>query len=381
MRKITGITMLAVLLFGCGNKEDANKFSITGEVKNLPDQQVYLEQMYFSDKNPEVLDTADVKNGKFVLSAIAPQEGLYRVVFEKNKVLFLVINDNKELVVTTDVDNLSPKTLRISTPANASLYNFITETNKKGEELQILVDQLKAAGGNADTMVMANDPAKAYGEKEAAFRNYVYGYADTCSSPSLALFALGYVSRPPSERLQKALTALTKRFPTSNETAAVLNMINQQREQANQPPPPPASIPQPGDMAPEITMPDTEGKMFSLSSLRGKYVLVDFWASWCGPCRTENPNVVNAYNKYSSKNFTVLGVSLDKKKEAWLEAIQQDGLNWKHISDLKHWDSEAQKLYQFGGIPYNVLVDPQGKIIAVSLREAELDKTLEKVLK
>ncbi len=134
-------------------------------------------------------------------------------------------------------------------------------------------------------------------------------------------------------------------------------------------------------MAPEITMPDTEGNPFSLSSLRGKYVLVDFWASWCGPCRGENPNVVNAYKKYSSKNFTILGVSLDKKKEAWIDAIKTDGLTWKHISDLKHWDSDAQKLYQFEGIPYNVLIDPQGKILAVSLRGEDLDSKLAEVLK
>jgi peroxiredoxin len=136
-----------------------------------------------------------------------------------------------------------------------------------------------------------------------------------------------------------------------------------------------------GDMAPELTMPDTEGKPFSLSSLRGKYVLVDFWASWCNPCRGENPNVVAAYKKYKDKNFTVLGVSLDKEKEAWLNAIKEDGLTWKHISDLKYWNSAAVSLYGFEGIPYNVLVDPQGKIIAKELRGEDLDKTLSQVLK
>lgn len=378
MQKLTGLLVLAFLI-GCGNKEDANKFSITGDIKNLPDQQVYLEQIYFGGKNPEILDTADVKNGKFVLSAVAPQEGMFRVEFEKNKVLFLLINDKKELTVSADANTLSPKTLRINTPANASFYNFITETNKKGEELDRIAEQLKAAETKADTTAAVNDPAREYGDKEAAFRTYVYAYADTCASPSLALFALGYVSRPPSDQLQKAVAALAKRFPGNNDVASVLAMVNMQREQSNQPPP--VKIPRPGDMAPEITMADTAGKMFSLSSLRGQYVLVDFWASWCGPCRKENPNVVRAYNKYSNKNFTILGVSLDKNKEYWLEAIKADGLAWKHISDLKQWDSEAQRLYQFQGIPYNVLIDPQGKIIAVELRGEDLDKTLEKVLK
>jgi thiol-disulfide isomerase/thioredoxin len=115
--------------------------------------------------------------------------------------------------------------------------------------------------------------------------------------------------------------------------------------------------------------------------LRGKYVLVDFWASWCGPCRGENPNVVKAYNTYKDKNFTVLGVSLDKEKQPWLDAIKADGLTWNHISDLKYWSSAAVSLYGFDGIPFNVLVDPAGKIVATNLRGADLENKLKDILK
>jgi peroxiredoxin len=133
--------------------------------------------------------------------------------------------------------------------------------------------------------------------------------------------------------------------------------------------------------APDFTLPDVTGKAVSLSSFKGKYVLVDFWASWCGPCREENPNVVKAYQQFSNKNFTVLGVSLDREKEPWLKAIKNDGLSWTHVSDLKFWDSMVVPLYGFDGIPYNVLIDPNGVIIGEGLRGADLENKLREVVK
>ena len=136
-----------------------------------------------------------------------------------------------------------------------------------------------------------------------------------------------------------------------------------------------------GTMLPDFSQPDTSGKTISLSSLRGKFVLVDFWASWCGPCRAENPNVVQAYNKYKSKNFTVLGVSLDKAKPAWIDAINIDNLNWTHVSDLLGWSNAVAQQYQIYSIPQNFLIDPEGKIVGKNLRGAALENKLAKVLR
>jgi thiol-disulfide isomerase/thioredoxin len=121
--------------------------------------------------------------------------------------------------------------------------------------------------------------------------------------------------------------------------------------------------------------------MIALSSFRGKYVLVDFWASWCGPCRQENPNVVAAYKQYSNKNFTILGVSLDKAKEPWVKAIKDDQLTWTHVSDLKYWESSVVPMYNIQGIPFNVLLDPQGNIVATNLRGTSLQAKLSEVIK
>ena len=132
--------------------------------------------------------------------------------------------------------------------------------------------------------------------------------------------------------------------------------------------------------APEIQLPDPTGKLVSLSSLRGKVVVIDFWASWCKPCREESPNMVKLYNRFKEQGFEIFGVSLDKEKKDWLAAIQKDGLLWTQVSDLKFWESAAARTYGITSIPATYLIDKQGKVLASNLKGAELEKAVELAL-
>jgi peroxiredoxin len=381
MKKLLCIVVIVTVLFSCKNEKGSDKFIVTGNIKNVPDQKIYLEEIYFSQKDPEVADTADIKNGKFTLSALAPQEGLYRLRLEKEKTVFIFINDQKDISLSADYNNLSMKTVSINSPANALLKNFIITTDSQRTYLQSKGAVLQQFSKTDKNDSIYNALLNEYDEKSINYKKYIINYIDTTSNAIMALFALGYTRDIEPEKLAKPIAGLSNRFPGNTAITSVIAQFNQLMQQTKQQEAAKKAQPQPGDMAPDISMPDTEGKLFSLSSLKGKYVLVDFWASWCGPCRQENPNVVMAYNKYKNKNFTVLGVSLDKNKEAWLDAIKTDNLTWTHISDLKQWGSAAVSLYGFEGIPYNALVDPQGKIIATSLRGAELENKLAEVLK
>lgn len=370
MKRYIVIILGALTLASCKEKK-FGAFVIAGKLANAPEQKVYLEEMPFTGDAPLVLDSGSIeKAGTFELKAMAREESLYRLVFEKG-IQVLVINDDNNIRVRIDANNVRGYTVEGS-PASEQLHELLEKLWTTDSTYNSILQQKDSLLSDS-AMLVLNLRSEQLVVKR---RELLDIFIRKTNSPAAICYAIGrYDPDVPATHLKQLLESALKRFPQHSGINRFNSIITLQLQ------PKEAAYPFLNQQAPEIKLPTPQGDSLALSSLRGKYVLVDFWASWCGPCRRENPIIVAAYNKYKDKNFDILGVSLDKDKESWTAAIQQDGLTWQHVSDLQYWNSMVVGLYQFNAIPFNVLIDPGGKIIATGLSGAALDKKLSEVLK
>jgi len=380
MRKIVLLVLVVSLLASCKDK-DSKTFTVSGVLHNAPSKVVYIEESDITTGKKTLKDSSTIAtDGKFSISLNASKDAVYNLLLQNDVSQFVtIINDASKINVDADFNKRSDFYNVTGSKSSKSIQEYLAKISGMQRDrfnIYFQVDSIKRNNGDSMLVTNLNKQEKQISNEE---KTYTQQTVQQAINSSLALFILSTyqgMARDPNFRVNgftdtevvALLNDVLNKFPERTDIAGIRNSVE-------------STIPKTiwvGKQAPEISLPDTEGRTVKLSSFRGKYVLVDFWASWCGPCRRENPNVVQAFNQFKNKNFTILGVSLDRpgQKENWLKAIKEDNLTWTHISDLKFWQSEVVPVYQVGSIPFNVLVDPDGKVVAENLRGNALEQKL-----
>ncbi|MET3880706.1 AhpC/TSA family protein [Chitinophaga sp. OAE865] len=344
----------------------ANAQQVSGIVRGANGKTIYL----FDDQDNNPDDSAVIKNEQFSFRVKSGKEpSVYALILQDVNYPMLFVTGNDPIQFTT---SLATYPVAASVKGNANTL-AMQEYQKAFEPL---IKEAQELNTEAKQINPEDEPGKnAFRKKAEAFskdvvntgKQFINSHPKSIASIWLMMNELR--SRLEPEEFRQLFESLDKSVQESQYGKSVTVYVKSLKANVL------------NVVADDFSQEDTKGQPVKLSSFRGKYVLVDFWASWCGPCRQENPNVVKAYNRFKDKNFTILGVSLDDNRERWLRAISQDGLAWTQVSDLRGWGNEVAVQYGVQSIPTNFLVDPAGKIIARNLRGEELEAKLEQLLK
>jgi thiol-disulfide isomerase/thioredoxin len=364
--KLFFAVMAAMPLFSMAQNAAETRFVINGRVTGAPEG---TGVCVTDATNPtDTISVAIVKGDVFVLAGHVSEPNIYFVNFmaAKKKMPLFIGNDKMSMSGTVDDMNGIKVT---GSPSNDDFMEFQSTFNSYFERLNIVGKMLQSHAPEIATM--QDSLTRVFHSLTDTVFMALDKYVQRKPGSYVSAFALLVVNQ-----LTEDVMAQQRRLQSLSAAVRQGYYAQYLQKQLDD-----AKIGAVGTDEIDFTQNDTAGNAVSLSSFKGKYVLVDFWASWCGPCRAENPNVVKVHNEFSNKkNFAILGVSLDKDRSEWQKAIQDDGLDWKQISDLKYWNSKAVSTFQFEGIPFNLLIDPQGKVIASALRGDDLENKLKAVL-
>jgi len=345
-------------------QQQSGGFHIEGQVKGINERS--LVSLTDANKPTDTLARGFVKEGVFRLTGHVNEPSLLVLNFSPAKKKFSLFIGNETVTINGDVGNLADIHAKGS-PSEADFIVFEQIFNPYFAQL----NQLSQMANSPDAASKRDSVGDAYQHVAVAIQMKVDSFIQQRKSSYVSPFLLVVVNQLSDDvfLLERRYNSLSPEVQQSMYGSYINEQINNGKVGAV------------GSEAMDFTQADTAGKPVSLSSFKGKYVLVDFWASWCKPCRMENPNVLLAYERFKAKNFTVLGVSLDRSRDAWIKAIQDDKLAWSQVSDLKFWSNAVAQQYRIQQIPQNFLIDPEGKIVGKNLRGPALERKLAKVLK
>jgi peroxiredoxin/nitrogen fixation protein len=363
MKKIAFILLIGAILASCAGKKD--KYTISGKINGVDSGMVYLQK--FDVSQWVKLDSAKLEKGKFTFKGKADMPEMWIVSYKQKQIFVPVFVENGKINVEIYADS-SDKS-RITGSATHDLFRLYQKQNDSLNKLMEACYKDYKAAKEANDSVKMKIADSVNDVLDKAMKKTVIDFAKAHNTSVVGAYL---VMRNAWQIELPELEEIAATFDTSLNRSTYVQSLKKRVDILR--------AVQIGQVAPDFTLNDTTGKPLPLSSLKGKFLLVDFWASWCGPCRHENPNVVKAYQGYNKKGFDVLGVSLDTDHGKWVKAIRDDGLTWNHVSDLKGWGNEAGRLYGIMSIPANVLLDKDQKIIGRNLRGEDLTKKLAELL-
>ncbi len=384
IRKITALFILAILFAGCGDK----KFTISGKLDGAsPDTYIYLDQL--GGMNLEPYDSVIISdNGSFEFSGEIEYPEFFLLRITESNFLTTLIEPGEKMALKADADSISFTAEVEGSPGTSKMIEYDLRLQEAMKELQKLGEIYEGNINSPDLeQIMTELDTKAQGILND-MNEYTRNFIDENIESMVSLIAL-YKQITPQvyilnidkdlDYYKRVDSTLFDLFPDSEPVKTLHSQMetlvaNLDAEAAR------AALTGIGAIAPEIALPNPEGDTIKLSSTRGEYVLLDFWAAWCAPCRTENPHLAELYKKYNPKGFEIYQVSLDQTREAWLNGIREDKIgDWIHVSDLQYWNSSVVPLYGIESIPANYLLDTEGRVIANNLRGEALTKMLAEI--
>lgn len=368
MKRLLFLVPLLGLIWACGSVKSDNLVRISGKVENaIPQGEVILEKFQIGQITPVMTVYSD-HEGNFEIEKEFEGPGFYRLNIYGKQFETIILDDQDLQVEASGVEGAPVKVTGSDDMVYmAEVYGYLNEYQKVVADFNQKYIEARNAGDTKQVEELTSEGLALEAAKVKVLKEMAWKF----EASLVSLLITDYIQNKEDEYsfLDSLSNKLQKEMPASKDVQFFAGQLENFR--------PAVQI---GDIAPDISLPKPDGEVASLSDLRGKYVLLDFWAGWCGPCRRENPNVVRLYNRYKADGFEVFSVSLDRTKDRWVDAIAKDGLVWEnHVSDLKYFQSAAAIQYKVNAIPFALLLDPEGRVIGKNLRGIVLQKKLESI--